>query len=114
MVLKHIRHVVTVYGDKRPYLGNEGYYDAMLHIAHLLMEEMEQPVSFKSRLHNDQTAVIAEIASQSREYAEKLAKDLEKLNLYPKIEVDTQEIDIEKMAKDRGVNPNDLESLLKL
>jgi hypothetical protein len=112
MVLKHIRHVLSVYGEKKLFLGNEEYYEKITCAAIELSSKIGVPHSFKSGLLKDADAALCEITSPSRAYVDELAKRLTDLKMYKEVKVETQEIDIEKMAKEQGIDPKELEDLL--
>ena len=88
---EHKRHIVRIHGDKPPYFDNPSYYDAIYKIATQLSEERAEAMVVYTK-RNQPNDKLAEIVSQTREFADELARRLKDTKNYKRIEVNSETV----------------------
>ncbi|MBI4149847.1 hypothetical protein HY488_00425 [Candidatus Woesearchaeota archaeon] len=88
----HIRYVVTVYGERKPFFTNMDYYNTIPVTAMDFAEERGVPIHLLSRLKDPGNALMDIVASE-QPFAEDLAAKLREMKKYERVEVKQETID---------------------
>jgi len=87
----HIRHIVTVHGQKPPYDGNEDYYAPLVDIPVSLSAQKRTVAALWVRVQEPNDAIV-DIVSPSRQFAEELSDIIRGLGMYERVEVRTENL----------------------